>query len=394
MKSKINRQILTGLAIFLISCLISPGNIMADNLHTQKSELESIKGQMQQSRHRLDSLKNIEQDIVKQMSNFEQQESVNRTVIQRLNNQLANIRRDMDQAKSSLDNSDRQYSSARQRFIGNLKYYYFGAGSKIFDVGDEIAAERDALTRLVYLQALSGFDKEDMTRAAGYLEDAELQYNELVNQEQSVDGVRNRKRTEYTLITTQKEKSRQDLSKLRRKKENESDRLITLSAEAQQMEDLVSRLENARRSRGTAGREQFEFNTGNFVKYKGGMTSPVKGTIITGFGWKTDKTTKLKSYSPGIVINAKKSASVLASAPGVVSYVGNLRGYGNFVIIEHEDGFFTTYAGLDNIKVVANQLVDKGKILGVCSSGTVKFELRQGRTALDPVEWLAIDSLK
>jgi len=388
------RQFFSLFWLFLVGSLMITNLSSAGDLQNQKADLENIKSQMKQSRQTLDSLRNIEQGIVRQMSNFEQQASVNKTVVQRLNNQLANIRQDMDNAKSSLDNSSELYTSARQRFIGNLKYYYFGAGSNLFDVGDEMAAERDAFTRLIYLQVLAGFDKEDMTRAAGYLEKAELQYTELVNQEQSVDGVRNRKKTEYTLLTTQKEKSRQDLSRLRRNKENESDRLITLSAEAQQMEDLVSRLENARRQRGRAGRDQFEFNTGNFANYKGGLMAPVRGKIITGFGWKTDKTTKLKSYSPGIVIKAKKNASVLASAPGVVSYIGNLRGYGNFIIIEHEDGFFSTYAGLDNIKVVANQLVDKGKILGLCSGGTVKFELRQGRSALDPVEWLAIDSLK
>ena len=41
-----------------------------------------------------------------------------------------------------------------------------------------------------------------------------------------------------------------------------------------------------------------------------------------------------------------------------------------------------------------NQIVDKGDKLGVTIDGKIKFELRQGREPLDPVEWIRIDSFK
>jgi len=124
------------------------------------------------------------------------------------------------------------------------------------------------------------------------------------------------------------------------------------------------------------------------------LPAPLKGTVTSSFGWKTDKITKLKSYSPGIEIKGRKNTSVVSIAPGMVVYIGNLRGYDNFVIVEHEDGYYSTYAGLDDVRVVQNQIIGRGDKLGVVSNGEIKFELRQGREPLDPVEWIRIDSFK
>jgi murein hydrolase activator len=377
--------------MLLIIC--SP--LYADNIVEQKGELEKIKNDIDDSQKKLDSLKNIEQKILKDVSNYDQKASMDKTVINRLNNQLSGLRKDISDSRSQLDKSTNEYNSRHNRFLNNLKYYYYGIRAVGDDINDAIKREQDAFERLVYLKSLARYDKGDVLQSKEYLAAADQEYAGLVDQEMSVSSIRDKKRTEYTIVTAQKETRQKELSKLRRKKESEVDKLITLSAAAQQMEDLITRLENARKAREKGGEQvNFNFNTGNFVSYKGGLPAPVKGTIIRSFGWKTDPVTKLKSYSPGIEIKCNKHASVIAVADGVVSYIGNLRGYGNFVIVEHEDGFFSTYAGLDNLKVVQNQLVGRGQILGQSPTGNVKFELRQGRTALDPIVWVKIDSFK
>ncbi len=383
------------ITVFMSALLIISAPITGSDIVEQKGELEKIKNDIKSSEKKLDSLKNVEHQILKDVSNYEQRALMDKTVIRRLNNQLAALRKDIGDSKSQLDNSTDEYNSRHNRFLNNLKYYYYGTRSSDDESNSAIKREKEAFERLVYLKALARYDKGDVFQAKEYLAGADEEYAGLVNQEKSVGSVRDKKRTEYTIIKAQKEVREKELSKLRRKKESEADKLVTLSATAQQMEDLITRLENARLARANAeGQAEFDFNTGNFVSYKGGLPAPVKGKILRNFGWKTDAITKLKSYSPGIEIKGKKHASVIAIANGVVTYIGNLRGYGNFVIVEHEDGFFSTYAGLDNLKVVRNQLVGRGKILGKTLTGIVKFELRRGRKALDPIMWVKIDSFK
>jgi len=76
-----------------------------------------------------------------------------------------------------------------------------------------------------------------------------------------------------------------------------------------------------------------------------------------------------------------------------IAYVGLLRGYGKFVIINHDNYYYTTYAGLENIVVAKDQFIyTGGKIGSATENGIVKFELRKGREPIDPVKWISIDS--
>jgi len=394
MKKLIGKYLIIAVSGIVFSFVLA-GVAGAVDIEDQKQELEKIRKEMEDSKRNLDSLKNAEKRVLKDISEYEQKASMNKTVLNRLNNQLRSLRKDIDKSKNILDSSEEHYSSSRNRYLSNLKYYYSGIRPDGPVLSDEISKEKDAFRKMLYLKALAEYDKEELTMASEYLKSADREYTDLVVKEKSVSDVHKKKRSEYTIITSQKEKKERVLSKVRRKKESEADKLITLAEAARQMEELISRLEQARLDRErSSARIDFDFETGNFVSYKGGLPAPLKGTVTSSFGWKTDKITKLKSYSPGIEIKGRKNTSVVSIAPGMVVYIGNLRGYDNFVIVEHEDGYYSTYAGLDDVRVVQNQIIGRGDKLGVVSNGEIKFELRQGREPLDPVEWIRIDSFK
>jgi len=106
-----------------------------------------------------------------------------------------------------------------------------------------------------------------------------------------------------------------------------------------------------------------------------------------------DRTTNLKSFSPGITIQSKPDYNVRVVASGTVAYAGNLRGYGNFIIINHDDEYYTTYAGLGKTSAVSGAYLPAGTMIGkVGEDGQFRFELRRGNEPLDPVKWIKIDS--
>jgi septal ring factor EnvC (AmiA/AmiB activator) len=370
-------------------------NLLAaqEKILDQKKELEGIKSEMETSEKQLDSLRSAEKKILKEISDYEQRATINKTVLDRLNKQLADLRKSLGDAGDNLNTSRNQYSTSRERFINNIKYYYIGVSSSLLRSDESVQADMDAYRKLIYLGAVAAYDREDLSKSSEYLSSAEQGYRDLKDMERSVDEVRTKKKSEYTIVTSKMETREKDLSKVRRKKEIEADRLVTLAEAARQMEELIDRLENARIAREKDElKTAFDFKTGNFRSYKGGLYAPARGRVVKSFGWKSDDITKLKSFSPGIEIQGKENTVVSCVANGVIAYVGDLRGYGKFIIIEHEDGYYSTYAGLDDLSVEPNQLVIKGEKIGVSKSGRVKFELRQGKEPLDPVEWIRIDS--
>ena len=96
----------------------------------------------------------------------------------------------------------------------------------------------------------------------------------------------------------------------------------------------------------------------------------------------------------GIDISGRRGQPVVAAASGRVVYAGNaLRGYGNLVIIKHNDDYLSAYAHNDVLRVTEQQVVKAGQIIadmGNSESSKVQlhFEIRYKGQSVDPVRFL------
>jgi len=117
---------------------------------------------------------------------------------------------------------------------------------------------------------------------------------------------------------------------------------------------------------------------------------PVQGHIIEGFGG-----SKHGERNDGINIAADDGTPIRAAAAGTVTYTGNeLKGYGNLVLIRHDNGFVTAYAHAGSIRVTRGDVVTQGEVIGTAGeTGDVDrpqlhFEIRKGVQAVDPIQYL------
>jgi len=117
---------------------------------------------------------------------------------------------------------------------------------------------------------------------------------------------------------------------------------------------------------------------------------PVSGRIITGFGQRADGT-----HNDGINLSVPLGTSVHAAESGTVAYAGaELKGYGNLVLLRHDNGWVTAYAHNDQLMVKRGDKVQRGQVIatagrtGSVDQPQVHFELRQGSKPVDPVPFL------
>jgi lipoprotein NlpD len=112
---------------------------------------------------------------------------------------------------------------------------------------------------------------------------------------------------------------------------------------------------------------------------------PAQGALIAGFSEVKNK---------GLDIAGKAGDTVMASADGKVVYAGTgLRGYGNLIILKHNDTFLTAYAHNRALMVKEDQVVKKGqKIAEMGSTDTdrvkLHFEIRRQGKPVDPARYL------
>lgn len=101
-----------------------------------------------------------------------------------------------------------------------------------------------------------------------------------------------------------------------------------------------------------------------------------------------------KPVNKGIDITGSLGESVLAAAAGTVVYAGEgLRGYGNLVIVKHDETYLSAYAHASRILVREQEVVKAGqKIAEIGSTGTDKvklhFEIRRNGKPVDPLRYL------
>lgn len=117
---------------------------------------------------------------------------------------------------------------------------------------------------------------------------------------------------------------------------------------------------------------------------------PVQGAIIGSYGLSTSG-----KRNDGVNIAAPVGTPVRAAADGEVVYRGSeLDGYGNLILIKHDDGFVTAYAHNDAMLVKKGDRVRQGQVIakvgqtGSASEPQLHFEIRQNLKSVDPVALL------
>jgi murein DD-endopeptidase MepM/ murein hydrolase activator NlpD len=120
---------------------------------------------------------------------------------------------------------------------------------------------------------------------------------------------------------------------------------------------------------------------------------PVNGKVVGKYGpidqWRR---------RDGIDIAAPRGAPVLAAQDGIVAYAGSgIRGYGQLILLRHDQGYITTYAHNASLLVEVGDVVRRGRVIarvgdsGDATQTMLHFELRKGRQPIDPETRLVHD---
>jgi len=183
------------------------------------------------------------------------------------------------------------------------------------------------------------------------------------------------------------------LRDLERDRKNLKKRLADLRVSEKRLTYVLSDLEQQRREKvaDPESASNADNATGSISK---NLDWPVQGTILRGFGQSVHPRFKTITLNNGINIAAPEGTSVSAVMAGSVEFTDHLPGFGQCVILDHGSGYYTLYAHLDQTYVPAGQKVAAGQVIAEVGRPTAEdqpqlyFEIRQGKTPLDPTDWL------
>jgi murein hydrolase activator len=293
--------------------------------------------------------------------------------------------REIEKLKKDIELIEQQKNNVNEYFKARMRFQYLLGFLSEYRLLSSAASTEDLRQASFYINLLTARDKKN-------LDGLEM----LRREEKNKEAQCNMKLSEIETIESD---SAAEKTKLFEEIKQTNELLSRLSQNSDAARKaLEENLEDARRMetyfKDLNFKNKVEMYGKNIILYKGKLPGPLKGKVALGFGDYLHPKYKTRLPHPGVDFEAPLGTPVCSIFEGEVVYADWLSGYGYTVILAHPGGFFSLASHLDRIEVKLGQVVSGGQKVGSSGGDPTKdysgiyFELRQGKSAVDPLNWI------
>jgi septal ring factor EnvC (AmiA/AmiB activator) len=180
------------------------------------------------------------------------------------------------------------------------------------------------------------------------------------------------------------------LDDIRSKRTLEKAAIESLKQAAKDLNIIIKSLSSA-----AAAADQIKKNSPkDFTSLKGLLNMPVRGKIVDYFGPYKNRKFDVVNFRSGIVIQADRGEPIRTVFGGKILYASWLKGYGNVIIVDHGDNYYTVYAHTEELFASKGDIVEKGQVVatvgdtGSLIGPSLHFEVRHHGKPVDPLKWI------
>ncbi|MFW8600918.1 murein hydrolase activator EnvC family protein [Desulfobacterota bacterium M19] len=224
--------------------------------------------------------------------------------------------------------------------------------------------------------------------------------NNITASKNKILEIINEEKTQEQQLIDSRIKRQKLLNRVRLQKDLYEQALREMAAGAASLEAKINKsrvpMIRARRrkiTRTQRSRPRHTILISGFAAMKGRLKPPVSGKINRFFGSQNGKF-GLKINFPGLDFTPAGDLKVRAVFAGRIIFAGYLAAYGNTVIIDHGQQYYTLLSGLASIYKKTGDIVQGAEVIGLAGGDGLlhkglHFELRYGSIPIDPLPWLA-----
>ncbi|OQW96928.1 MAG: hypothetical protein BWK74_07415 [Desulfobacteraceae bacterium A6] len=321
-----------------------------------------------------------EQDII--INNIRKNISVLRNELSVINRQIENINHESKAVAEEIEALEHYVS---KRLVALYKLNWLGRMHLLASVN----SPDEFFQRKKYLERILDYDKiaiDKLFENRNRLD--QLQGNLNARQAKQQSGEQNLEK-QVQNITVERLKRTRLLEEIRNKKSLEIAAIKSLEEAARTLDTFIKSLNTETDKTGHA----YNASLKGLESLKGLLNQPVRGRIVSHFGAYTDPKYNVVNFRSGIDIEAERGEPIKSVVAGKIIYSGWFKGYGNMIIIDHGESYYTVYAHLEeNFKskgdlVEAEEVIATAGDAGSLSGPGLYFEVRHHGKPVDPVEW-------
>ncbi|MBI5200858.1 MAG: peptidoglycan DD-metalloendopeptidase family protein [Elusimicrobia bacterium] len=359
--------------------------VAAENISAKRQELIDIQHQLESKKREIENYRKEEFDLHKEVSKLKSETEESRRKMSELEGRI----RDAESKKRSLRERVSALKLAEGRWRGVLQEEVRGYQEVPVDDSSYYGTRgvwAEALRRAAILekvQYLEGVKGSRLSTEAAVSEAKRL----AATLEAKGQGVRAEHRTRETLYQKTQESYRETHGKVE-----------TMQRAIRELQD--SALALTRLLRTLEKKSPYRISAGERVPLAEPAKSlpwPAEGRLLSRFGREPLKDLGTVVIHQGIRIGTEANAAVKPVKAGTVIFAGPFRSYGQVLIVDHGQAFYTIYGQLGEVRAKKGDDVVPEQVIALAGEpesranapgGVVYFEVRQSGEALDPLRWL------
>jgi septal ring factor EnvC (AmiA/AmiB activator) len=367
------------------------------NLKAKQEALGEVRRQLDEARERASAARRREISLLAELEGIDRTLMLKRAALQQLDRRIVQVEAELDALEGRRDRVVEDLVSQQAALSARLETLARLAAAP---QTPPWAAGAATLARRRAVADLAGIARADLDRLTRYdasadrltarQEAAARARRELVELRSAVDA-------ERAQVAAQAARRRTLLSETREDRATHERLAGELTEAARRLETLVRSLARrapAQRAVARATPPLAPRPAVGLGRARGQLPWPTEGRVVAGFGRETHPRFGTETLRTGIDIEAPEGTPIRAVAGGTVAYRGWMKGYGNLLVLDHGDGYYTLYAHASQILVDEGDQVKGGELIGrVGETGSVEgsrlhFEVRYQSRAEDPQLWL------
>lgn len=361
-------------------------------VYAQSEEAAVRAAELEQLRTRIQALRQtLERDLSRhdrartELRLLEQTVARHATELRATDRRLQLGQRRLDSLRGERGSRERELGQERAALAGQLRAAYaVGRQDRLkllLNQEDPAAVGR----MLVYHDYFNRTRLERMQRVTMLIDDLAVLEQDIVAEAAALELERLQQRQALQAIESTRAERATVVAAIERELRNQGQQLQRMESDERSLAQLLESLSNLLADVPADLGEQRAFSS-----LRGQLSWPMRGAIIGRYGQPREGGARWR----GILIRAASGTEVRAVAYGRVAWAGWMPHYGNLMVLDHGNDYFTLYGHNQAMLREVGEWVNASDVIaqvgdsGGQAQAALYFEMRKGRDPLNPSQWL------
>jgi septal ring factor EnvC (AmiA/AmiB activator) len=370
-----------------------------DSISAEQRKLQQTERQLREERRKAAEARKRESSVLAELEVIDKRLADKQREIARLDARMRRAASDVQSLRAEVQQLESQRAGQQAALARRLRAMYKvhvqGGALPLLLAGDDPTARAAAVR---YLGSLASLDARLIQEYRGTSDRLQDRRGREEARQRDLAGLRADAQREQAEVDADAAKRRVLLAKVRDERAYHERMVGELTEAARRLEAFIRDLQVKQRRLAKIpppskpGTEAPP--TVGFASLRGRLPWPTDGRVVSAFGAQVHPRFGTRTFRNGVDIEAGEGHDVTAVFGGHVVYTGWFKGYGNLIILDHENEYYTLYAHVADILVKEGDDVKQGQRIGtVGDTGSLEgprlyFEVRFEGKPQNPEQWL------